>query len=62
MFDGEGIEYFVMESVSARRRLPGNRAMEYLVKWKGYEKLHDTSLDNEERSSNSRGVEIIDRF
>ena len=37
LFDGEGIEYFVMESVSARRRSPGNRAMEYLD-----EKLHDT--------------------
>ena len=48
LFDGEGVEYFVMESVSARRRLPGSRAMEYLVKWKGYEKLHDTWITKKE--------------
>ena len=33
LFDEEGIECFVMESVSARRRSPASRAMEYLVKW-----------------------------
>ena len=48
MFDEEGIECFEIESVSDRRRLPTSRAMEYLVKWKGYEKLHDTWITKKE--------------
>ena len=47
LVDGEGIECFVMESVSARRRSLASRAMEYLVKWKGYEK-HDTWITKRE--------------
>ena len=48
MCDEEGIKCFEIESVSERRRLPSSRAMEYLVKCEGYEKLHDTCITKKE--------------